>query len=78
MVKIITYKLRNNMFYEIKKVKENTYILKSNYNLLTQVNGLIDLLESNNFNFLIGDYDLTLLENDKTKIKNFIDGCTLV
>lgn len=78
MVKIITFKLKNNMFYELKKVKKNTYILKSNFNLLKQVNGLTDLLESNNFNFLIGDYELILLESDKNKLKDFIDGCTLV
>ena len=78
MVKIVTFKLKNNMFYELKKVKENTYILKSNFNLLSQVNGLSNLLENENFTFLIDSYELTLFESNKNKLKQFIDGCTLV
>lgn len=71
-------KIENNLFYELKKVKENTYMLKSTFNLSTQVNGLIDLLENENFTFLLDAYELTLFEKNENKLKNFINGCTLV
>ena len=72
-------KLNNNLFKSVEQLyNENVYVLKSDYNLLSQVNGLIDLLENENFTFQIDNYELTLFEPNKNKLKEFIDGCTLL
>ena len=70
-------KLKNNLFYSVEKINKNVYVLKSNFNLNTQVNGLHDYLTANKFDFLISDYELTLFTN-KNKLKEFINGCTLM
>lgn len=75
---MVTFKLKNNLFYSIEKIKKNTYVLKSNFNLLSQVNGLNDLLENENFTFLICEYELNLFDINENKLKEFINGCTLV
>ena len=71
-------KLKNNLFCSVEQLcNKNVYVLKSIYNL-NQVNGLTDLLENENFNFQIGNYEVTLFEPDINKLKQFIDGCTLM